>query len=268
MRADTASARTWLLGAVAAWALCAWLLALLGMGGSVDTLAEDPALLQPLPQAVKAPPARLGPLPQYAEIGRRPLFSQNRRPQPFVINPEEEGDGVRDFDYVLTSVMIAPDFRMAILQPREGGDSVRVKVGTAPESAPGWELVSLEPRRAVFEGPEGERKLDLRVFDGEGGMPPTPVSVDNDAAPATARPTRPAPDDMGVEPPEAVPAQGPAANGAAGNDATRPDQPPKAVDSDNRASAEQIDAIRQRIEARRAKLRQDEIRSAQPGKNP
>src|SRR3546814_3288531 len=62
---------------------------------------------------------------------------------------------------------------MAILQPREGGDSVRVRVGTAPEAAPGWRLVSLEPRRAVFDGPEGERKLELRVFDGEGGIPPT-----------------------------------------------------------------------------------------------
>src|SRR3546814_6715447 len=76
--------------------------------------------------------------------------------------------------------MIAPDFRMAILQPREGGDSVRVRVGTAPEAAPGWRLVSLEPRRAVFDGPEGERKLELRVFDGEGGIPPTATSAGAD----------------------------------------------------------------------------------------
>lgn len=262
MRADTAGARTWLLGAVAAWAICTWLLALLGMGGSVNTLAEDPALLQPLPQAEAAPPARLGPLPRYAEIGRRPLFSQDRRPQPFVINPEEEDDGTRAFDYVLTSVLIAPDFRMAILQPREGGDSVRVKVGAAPESAPGWRLVSLEPRRAVFDGPEGERKLELRVFDGEGGIPPTPVSAGNRAAPVTARPARPAPDDMGMEPPQPAPEPAPGAPPGL-------DQPPKnAAEPDNRASADQIDAIRKRIEARRAKLREDAIRSAQPGKNP
>src|SRR3546814_19571789 len=73
--------------------------------------------------------------------------------------------------------MIAPDFRMAILQPREGGDSVRVRVGTAPEAAPGWRLVSLEPRRAVFDGPAGERKRELRVFDGEGGIPPTATAA-------------------------------------------------------------------------------------------
>ena len=265
MRADSASARTWLLGTVAAWALCAWLLALLGMGGSVHTLAEDPALLEPLPQAAKVPPARLGPLSQYTEIGRRPLFSEDRRPQPFVINPEQEDDGKRDFDYVLTSVLIAGDFRMAILQPREGGDSIRVKVGAAPESSPGWRLVALEPRRAVFEGPEGERKLDLRIFDGEGAIPPTPVTAVEPAPPSRpARAARPAPDDMAVEPPQPVPT--PAQ--ASGTQPPVPGQPPQAAPPDNRASAEQIDAIRKRIEARRAKLREDEIRSAQPGKNP
>src|SRR3546814_11809386 len=99
------------------------------------------------------------PLPQYSEIGRRPLFTSDRRPQPFVINPGDEGEARNDFDYVLTSVMIAPAFRMAILQPREGGDSVSVRVCTAPEAAPGWRLVSLAPGRAVFGGPEGERKI-------------------------------------------------------------------------------------------------------------
>src|SRR3546814_6728894 len=140
------------------------------MGGGGTMLAGEPGLRQPLPQAGKPPPGRRGPLPQYSEIGRRPLFTSDRRPQPFVINPGDEGEARNDFDYVLTSVLIAPDFRMAILQPREGGDSVRVRVGTAPEAAPGWRLVSLEPRRAVFDGPEGERQLELRVFDGEGGI--------------------------------------------------------------------------------------------------
>ncbi|WP_027080853.1 hypothetical protein [Luteimonas mephitis] len=269
MRADSASAKTWLLGATAAWALCAWLLALLGMGGSVASLPEDPALLQPLPQAGKPPPERLGPLPQYAEIGRRPLFSENRRPQPFVINPDGEDDGKRGFDYVLTSVLIAPGFRMAILQPAEGGDPVRVRVGNAPESAPGWRLVSLEPRKAVFEGPEGERKLDLRVFNGEGGAPPTVMStptpasaMDADAAsPAAEAP--PMVDDAGMGTPM------PVASGTAGTGTQRPGTPPdKAGQPDNRASSDQIEAIRKRIEARRAKLRQDEMKSSSPGNKP
>ena len=266
MRADTAGAKTWLLGAVTAWALCTWLLALLGMGGSVTSLPEDPALLQPLPQPARPLPERLGPLPRYAEIGRRPLFSENRRPQPFVINPDGEDDGKRGFDYVLTSVLIAPDFRMAILQPSEGGDSVRVRVGAAPDSSPGWRLVTLEPRKAVFEGPEGERKLDLRVFDGEGGAPPTPVSMpgavtDADAAAPAATL---APDDMEMSPPPPAPSERNAGTGAQrpGAPASRAGQP------DNTASAEQIEAIRKRIEARRAKLRQEEMKSSTPGNPP
>lgn len=262
MRADTASAKTWLLGAAAAWALCAWLLALLGMGGGVSRLAEDPALLQPLPQASKPPPERLGPLQQYSEIGRRPLFTSDRRPQPFVINPDEQGEGRNDFDYVLTSVLIAPDFRMAILQPREGGDSIRVRVGTAPEAAPGWQLVSLEPRRAVFDGPEGERKLELRVFDGEGGIPPTPMSAGANM-PGTSRPTPPGVAPPGGTEPAVRDADDPAPAPAG------PDQPPPdAAETDNRASAEQIDAIRKRIEARRAKLRQDARDSSSSGQTP
>lgn len=264
MRADSISAKTWLLGAAAAWALCAWLLALLGMGGGVTILEEDPSLLQPLPQAGKPLPERLGPLQQYSEIGRRPLFTSDRRPQPFIINPEEEGEVRNDFNYVLTSVMIAPDFRMAILQPREGGDPIRVRVGTAPEAAPGWQLVSLEPRSAVFDGPEGERKLELRVFDGKGGIPPTatsttPARPDMPVAPTPAKPRPPAPPD------------GRPVAGNADDPAPRPmepGRPPDPGEADNRATAEQIDSIRKRIEARRAKLRQDALESAASGQTP
>jgi len=264
MRADTASARTWLLGAVAAWALCAWLLGLLGMGGHVDPLDEDPSLLQALPQAAKAPKPRLGPLAQYGKIARRPLFSDDRRPQPFVINPGDESAGRNGFDYVLTSVMIAPDFRMAILQPSEGGDPVRVKVGAAPETAPGWRLVSLEPRQAVFDGPEGERKLQLRVFDGEGGIPPTPSTAP--AGESAGGPARRAPDMAGPAPPVRQQADS-AEDADAAADAAQPAAEP-AEKPDNRASAEQIEAIRQRIQERRAKLRQDAAEQARPGNKP
>jgi len=263
MRADSAGAKTWLLGAIASWALCAWVLALFGMGGRVDRLPEDPKLLEQLPQARKPLPERLGPLPQYAEIGRRPLFSETRRPQPFFINPDGEDDGKGGFDYVLTSVMIAPGFRMAILQPSGGGESVRVKVGSAPESAKGWTLSSVDPRSAVFNGPDGERKLELRVFNGEGGEPPTPMSTGGrPSTPSAVAPpmtdatdTRPQPSNPGAQDAAdaAVPASGP---------------PAKDATTDNKASSEQIDAIRKRIEARRARLRQEQATPPPPGKKP
>ncbi|HVI58896.1 MAG TPA: hypothetical protein VM619_08465 [Luteimonas sp.] len=263
MRAENAGAKTWLLGATAAWALCAWLLALLGMGGRVVPLPEDPSLLQPLPQARKAPPARLGPLAQYAEISRRPLFSEDRRPQPFVINPDGEDDGKGGFDYVLTSVLVAPGFRMAILQPSGGGESVRVREGAAPDTAPGWVLSSVDARSAVFNGPEGERKLELRVFDGEGGEPPTPMATDARSG-AAAGPGAPAT----REATDARQTPRQATRDAAAPQPPAPSQPaaPQAQqDADaNRPSAEQIEAIRRRIEERRRKLRQERPQDQPP----
>src|SRR5207342_40969 len=82
MRLDSVSPRTWLLATLAGWALLAWLLALLGMGGHVSSLADDPALMQSLPKPQPSPPARLGPLAQYAENGARPVL---RRPSPQAI---------------------------------------------------------------------------------------------------------------------------------------------------------------------------------------
>ena len=68
MRIDDAGPRTWLLAAVALWAVCTWVLAAAGLGGRVEPLPEDPALLQPLPQGGPASSERLGPPGQYAAI--------------------------------------------------------------------------------------------------------------------------------------------------------------------------------------------------------
>lgn len=263
MRAETAGARTWLLGGLALWALATWLLGLFGLGGRIQRLPPDPALAQALPGALAEAEDRLGPMAQYAEIGERPLFTTDRRPQPFFINPVDE-DAPAEFEYVLTSVLLAPEFRAAILQPSAGGDSVRLKVGEAPPDAPGWQLASIAPRSAVFDGPEGQRTLELRVFDGVGGEAPTamaapsPTSSSGRAAPeprasassggatgtssgergiVVTTSSQPAPTEVQVPAPEAEP--------------ETPVEPPAA-----RSNEEQVEAIRARIEARRARLRE------------
>lgn len=255
MRADAAGARTWLLGALALWALAFWVLGLAGLGGRIERLPEDPALLQRLPQPPAAAEERLGALEQYGSVGQRPLFTDNRRPQLFLINPEGE-ESPNTFDFILTSVLLTPRVELAILHPTAGGDPVRLRVGEAPEDAPAWSLVSLTPRSAVFAGPEGNNTLELRVFDGTGGEAPTVVSTPRpDAAGATPanapgaagpdnRPRTAAASAGGVPPPAAPPpAQVPA--------------PTVAEETAKPLTAEaQVDAIRQRIEARRAQLRQ------------
>ena len=258
MRVDSAGPRTWLLATVAGWALLAWLLALAGMGGRAALLADDPGLLQPLPQPRPSPPERLGPLAQYAEIGARPLFAEDRRPHPFSLQSGEEGETKGDaFDYVLTSVLITPQLHMAIVQPSQGGDSVRIKLGEASEDIPAWRLVELNPRSAVFEGPEGRKALDLRTFDGVGGQSPTEVSAGD--------PTANAPSTAGARP---SPGSADADSGAEA--APEPSVPPSMpASAPQPASTEkQMDAIRKRIEARRAQLRQETLQKTAPAKKP
>lgn len=248
MRVDTAGPRTWLLATFAGWALLLWLLALLGMGGNIAQLDDDPALLQRLPTPRAPTPERIGPPTQYAEIAARPLFAENRRPQPFSLQPEGDAAQAQAFDFVLTSVLITPSLKMAIVQPAAGGESIRMKLGEAPAEAQGWRLVTLNSRSAVFEGPQGQKTLDLRVFDGQGGEAPTAV-----ARPATATAVQ-RPDQPGVAVEQPAPATRPATPPPAPATTTSPKQPAVAGEAPMTPEA-QMEAIRKRIEARRAQLR-------------
>ncbi|MFE0502182.1 hypothetical protein ACFW0P_15530 [Lysobacter soli] len=275
MRLDDAGPRTWLLATVAGWAVLAWLLAVFGMGRHAQALEADPGLLRPLPNARPPAPQRLGPLSQYAAIAQRPLFSQDRLPKPFFLQGEGEGEGQQTaFDYVLTSVLITPTLKMAILQPADGSESVRVKLGEVPESHPAWRLTSLDARSAVFEGPEGRREMTLRVFDGNGGQQPTAVAT----APGTNRqqpvgvPVPPAAANAAAanaaRPGNASANARPAGNGTPSNrnanNTQTPAPPPAPEPSENTPMTPeaQMEAIRKRIEARRAQMRQQQ--SEQP----
>lgn len=269
MHAENAGARTWLLGAVALWALVLWALGLFGLGGRIERLPPDPSLVQRLPAVVEPGEDRLGALPLYAAIGDRPLFTTDRRPQPFFINPEGEEAPV-EFEFVLTSVLLSPGLEMAIVQPSAGGDSVRLRVGDAPEAAPGWRLASVAARSAVFNGPDGDRNLELRVFDGVGGQAPTVLAAPPAAAatPAVA----------------AAPTGGAAAAPASGNrpvvvttssspvptevNVPQGGQPAAAAETGVQAPDAQVEAIRQRIEARRARLRQQAQDGTAPTQTP
>jgi general secretion pathway protein N len=275
VRLDDAGPRTWLLATVAGWAVLAWVLAVFGMGRHAQALEADSGLLRPLPNVRPPAPQRLGPLSQYAAIAQRPLFSQDRLPKPFFLQGEGEGQGQQTaFDYVLTSVLITPTLKMAILQPADGSESVRVKLGEVPESHPAWRLTSLDARSAVFEGPEGRREMTLRVFDGNGGQPPTAVAT----APGTNRqqpvgvPVPPAAANAAAanaaRPGNASANARPVGNGTASNrnanNTQTPAPPPAPEPSENTPMTPeaQMEAIRKRIEARRAQMRQQQ--SAQP----
>jgi len=233
---------TWLAGAVAGWCLGLLGLALAGLGGRVGPHPADPSLGPPIPELRFSESAqRLGAATDYLAVGERPLFNPDRRPAPVAIVSNEQQ---APFNGVLTSVLITDTLRLAIFSEEGGQVSKRVRLGdTVPGTS--WRLSELAPRRAVLEGPEGQRVLDLRVFDGQGGAAPTPVAViveDKPEAPGAA----------------SSPGQPGGAN------------PPSLVQQASQASAEtqrgaadqaQIDAIRARIEARRAQLAEQQAKN-------
>lgn len=238
MRTDRVAPVTWLLAAAAALAVLGAALAWGGMGGRIgagDAAGiEAQALPQPVEDASAIAPAT------FEAFASRPPFAQDRRRHPFVL-PGGGGDARADataFDFALTSVLITPRLRMAIVEPSPGGESVRVREGESAEGLGGWRLVELHPRSAVFEGPGGRRELELRVWAGGDGT---------DA---------PAPGAMASPLPQAPP-------------------PPTASQPSSAASpptqvTQQMEAIRRRIEARRAQLRREAAQphAAQPTNTP
>lgn len=235
--------------AFAAWAGIILLLALGGrLGGRVGPHPADPARMPSLP-AFPAPQT-LADAYQMSDrevaadgvasadakadenaptddpvmrIAARPLFAPDRRPSRVATaaSPDE-----RPFNGSLTSVLIAGEVRIAIFSGVGDREAVRVRLGD-PLPGTSWRLVDLQPREASIEGPEGRRTLVLRVFDGQGGASPTPKAAD---------PVAPAPADS--------PAQPVAEAGG--------------VTSPSADEQAQIEAIRQRIAARRAQLQQSQ----------
>ena len=252
MRVDNAGPRTWLLAMLAGWALLVWGLALFGMGGQIDRLRDDASLARQLPTPRPPPPERVGPLAQYGETGARPLFTEDRRPQPFSLQPEGEGTQVPSFEFVLTSVLQTPTLQMAIVQPSAGGESIRMKLGEAPEEAQGWRLVELHPRSAVFQGPEGPKSLELRTFDGTGGEAPTAMAAQPPAG--TTAPARTIPKTPPATTAKPATTPTPAAPAPTGTAAMTPEA--------------QMEAIRKRIEARRAQLRAQAQQQQPPPNKP
>lgn len=224
---DTPRPLSLFLGAVCVWSVMLLILAMTGLGGRFTPAPADRTLVPSLPAVNLTPsPARLGSMNDYLEVGTRPLMMVDRRPAPVAATE----DAKKDLDVTLTSVLITPRLKLAILtENKDSGVSHRVQVGNVVDGT-NWRLIQLAPRQAVLEGPTGQRTLELRVFDGKSGAAPTPMSnpVANKeplppdvARDATLTPPVPAP-----LPPQAAPTQ-----------------------------QQQIEAIRRRIEARRAQMR-------------
>lgn len=230
MRSDVAGLRTWLLAGFGGWALLVWGATLFGLGSRIGS--ADGALALPTLPALPVTGAPRAQASDNTQALQRPLFSSDRRPHPFVMGDasgEPSTGSVR-----LTGVLMAPGLEMATLTT-EQGKSLRLRLGDEPQA--GWQLLSLQPRSAVVSGPSGTLNLELQVFSGGGAQPAVQVP------PASGSPA-PAPSVPPVSG-QAVPAQ-PVAG----------------------PSAEQIQAIRDRIQARRRQAQQQRNGSTPAGQNP
>lgn len=244
-----------LLAAMAAlWALAVCLAALFGLGARLPAGDGDAVAPQPLPGLPQPLPERLGSLDDYPQVAARPLFNEGRRPQPYFI---AGGEQVASAGLRLTGVMLTPQANIATLSG-DGGLSIRLHQGGA--AVQGWQLLELSPRQATVLGPDGTQVLMLAVYDGSADAPVSaPGSVPPAGAPASA------PRAGGAEGSKAGAAV-PAAATPAAAAPPRP-EPAAAINANaNTPSAAQMQAIRERIQARRLQMQQNN-NGQNPGQN-
>ena len=232
--------RGWLLIAVAGWALLCAIAAMAGFGGRYRLLPDDPSQLPSLPGISQANArSPLGPIESYAAASDRPLFYPDRKP--ISVHIEGQGPAGHPLNVTLTSVIITPTLQMVIVQDNDSHQSFRAREGQPlGGDYAAWRLVAITPRSAIFDGgAQGKQTLQLRVFDGHGGEPPTPMGLTPQAIASGA---------LGPPSPPTAPAVAAQASPAP----TSNDASPSAVATLAAAQAEQqAEQIRQRIEARR-----------------
>lgn len=203
MKIELTSLRSWWLATVVAWAAAIWIASLFGLGSHLPVAAEGDRTASPLPVLPAAAPERIASAEAYAQIGARPLFAEDRRPRPYLLGGSEPGASSA---VSLTGVLLTSEFSMAILTTDQK-QSLRLRLNGDPVN--GWQLLALEPRSATVSGPGGTQVLELTVFNGQGGEPPTvlgnPVNGAVPPAGAGVMPLPPPPPGQPVRPVQWLP---------------------------------------------------------------
>jgi len=255
MKREPISLRTGFLLALAGWSAAVWLATGFGLGSRLPAGGGDADAAAALPVLPAFAPERMAGADSYSAIAARPLFAEDRRPRPYLLGGSEPSASAA---LRLTGVLLTDDFGLATFST-EQNRSLRLRLNG--DAVDGWQLVALQPRQATVIGPGGSQVLELAVFNGQGGEPPT-VLRGSTGAPAPGVP---------VPPPVALPAQAAPAQAAAAPqraaDATPAPAsaaaPPPPANS-NGPSEAQMQAIRERIQARRRQLQQQQQQQSPP----
>ena len=253
MKRDPITLRTGFLLALAGWAGATWLATGFGLGGRLPAADSDAAAQATLPTLPPMAAERMAAADSFSAIGERPLFAEDRRPRPYLLGGSEPAASAA---LRLTGVLLTDSFSMATFTT-EQSRSVRLRLNG--EAVDGWQLVALEPRQATVIGPSGSQVLELATFNGQGGEPPTVLRGANGAVPpAGAVPPPPPPPAATTVVPSARP--GPDATSAAAPASA----PSPAAPANNGPSDAQMQAIRERIQARRRQLQQQQQQPSPP----
>ncbi|PTA71236.1 MULTISPECIES: general secretion pathway protein GspN [unclassified Stenotrophomonas] len=254
MKREQISLRTGFLLALAGWAGAVWLATLFGLGNRLPQVGGDADAAPPLPTLAPLAAERMASADSYSAIAARPLFAEDRRPRPYLLGGSEPAASAA---LRLTGVLLSGDFGMATFST-EQNRSLRLRLNG--EAVDGWQLVALQPRQATVIGPGGNQVLELAVFNGQGGEPPTVLRGANGVPPAAggAVPSPVPPPPPAAAAPPAQTAQRPATATAA----TPAAQTPPA--DTNGPSEAQMQAIRERIQARRRQLQQQQQQQPSP----
>ncbi|HDY6484634.1 TPA: general secretion pathway protein GspN, partial [Stenotrophomonas maltophilia] len=167
MKLEQISLRTGFLLALAGWAAAVWLATGFGLGSQLPGADGDADAVPSLPVLPPLAAERMPSADSYSAIGERPLFAEDRRPKPYLLGGSEPAASAA---LRLTGVLLTSDFGMATFTT-EQNRSLRLRLNG--EAVDGWQLVGLAPRQATVIGPSGSQVLELAVFNGQGGEPPT-----------------------------------------------------------------------------------------------
>lgn len=165
----------------------------------------------------------------YAIVLDRPIFNEDRKPTPIsdtAATGKTEEATAKPLNATLTSIILTPDVKLAIVKNNDTGESEVIRMGRPLKGEQnGWTLVEVSPRGATFEGQGlGRQALELAVNEASSGVQMVPPGA--------------------VNPGKPVPAPVSAANGKPGPE----------TDASSQAHAEEI---RRRIEERRRQLREE-----------
>ena len=143
--------------------------------GSGYTLPQATRGSPAAPLALKRDAFKLPAWPEYAVGLDRPIFNEDRKPTPVTAGPEPDNSGeatAQPLNATLTSVIITPTVKLAIVKDNNTGTSEVVRVGRPlPGEQKGWSLVDVTARGATFEGQGlGKQSLELAVNEASAGV--------------------------------------------------------------------------------------------------